>query len=157
MFSQLGQISLGCASKGQNKWGPLITEASLIVISCPSHPSSISCLGSSSSYGFSPPFPLVSSQDMSNCHWSQTELLTSSVRELRPLKYTFCRITQTIARLLWSGNELQKNGLVRFLALRGLSRVGKNMKCCFMKYFCVWRMNSHTEWTVTPLKTDVII
>lgn len=145
---QLQQISLGSASKGQNKWEPLITEASPTVISSPPPPSLFSWI--LFFLCFCPPFPLVSSQDMSNCHWSQSELLTSSIRELRSQKYTFCRFTQTFACLLQSGNELAENSLVRFLALHGLNQVGKNTEMLFHEEFlCLeneesYRMNSRT-------------
>ena len=153
VFSQLWQISLECASEGQNKWGTLITEASPIVISSPSLPHLFSWI--LLFLCFFPPFPLVSSQDMSNCHWSQTELLTSSVSELRSLKYTFCRITQTFACLVWSGNELRENSLVRSLALHGLKRVGKNTKMLFHGVFLC--LENEQSYRSEPLKADVMI
>lgn len=103
---------------------------------------------------FFPPFPLVSSQDMSNCYWTQTELFTSSVRELGFLKYTFCRITQTFACLLQNGNELWENSLVRFLALHGLESDGKTLQNAAHEVFlCIKNKMSHRS---KPLKTDII-
>lgn len=107
------EISLGCATK----WRPLMTEASLFVSASPSF------LGSSSPCVF-PPFPLIFSQDMSNHHWSQSELLTSCSRELRSLQCTL-RDHANSECLLHSGNRLWENHLARFLAFHGLNLLGK--------------------------------
>lgn len=113
------EISLGCATKG----GPLMTEASLFVSASPSQRRSLPLFLDPPLLVF-PPFPLIFSQDMSNHHWSQNELLTSCSRELRSLQCTLQDHANSEC-LLRSWNRLWESNLARFLAFHGLNLLGK--------------------------------